>query len=208
MTVEIKPFFICVGVLLFTELVASVILSMDMIPRMLVIGAIRLLQIHLFLLIFIVWGNGLSSLGLGKNQLCSGLWRGMLWSAAFGIVVFIGLGILFFYGQSPSTLIHTRFPEQTGELLLFLFVGGFVAPVAEEIFFRGMLYGFLRPLGIFVALFLSTLIFVLLHSVRSPTQAVGGVLFAVAYETEGKLMVPITIHVLGNMAIFAVSALF
>jgi membrane protease YdiL (CAAX protease family) len=34
---------------------------------------------------------------------------------------------------------------------------------------------------------------------------VGGIVFAVAYEVEGSLMVPITIHVLGNMAIFALS---
>jgi hypothetical protein len=34
---------------------------------------------------------------------------------------------------------------------------------------------------------------------------VGGIVFAVAYELEGNLMVPITIHVLGNTAIFALS---
>ncbi|MBW2341949.1 MAG: CPBP family intramembrane metalloprotease [Deltaproteobacteria bacterium] len=33
-------------------------------------------------------------------------------------------------------------------------------------------------------------------------QVVGGIVFAVAYEIEGSLMVPITIHVLGNLAIF------
>ncbi|MBW2319145.1 MAG: CPBP family intramembrane metalloprotease, partial [Deltaproteobacteria bacterium] len=37
------------------------------------------------------------------------------------------------------------------------------------------------------------------------TQIVGGVIFCVAYEVEGKLMTPITIHVLGNTAIFALS---
>ncbi len=148
MTVEIKPFFISVGVLLLTELLASVILSTDMIPQMLVIGAVRVLQINLFLVIFIIWGNGLSSLGLAQDQLLSGLWRGLLWSAAFGIVVSLGLGILFFYGQSPSTLIHTRFPEQTGgELLLFLFVGGFAGLCCGRNFFRGILYGFLRRPG-------------------------------------------------------------
>jgi hypothetical protein len=36
-------------------------------------------------------------------------------------------------------------------------------------------------------------------------QVVGGIVFAVAYEIEGSLMVPITIHVLGNLAIFTLS---
>ena len=37
------------------------------------------------------------------------------------------------------------------------------------------------------------------------TQVVGGLLFAVAYEVEKNLMVPITIHILGNMALFTLS---
>jgi hypothetical protein len=37
------------------------------------------------------------------------------------------------------------------------------------------------------------------------TQIVGGVLFAIAYEIEGNLMTPITIHSLGNLAIFTIS---
>jgi hypothetical protein len=40
------------------------------------------------------------------------------------------------------------------------------------------------------------------------TQAIGGIVFAAAYEVEGKLMVPISIHVLGNIAIFSLSILF
>jgi hypothetical protein len=38
------------------------------------------------------------------------------------------------------------------------------------------------------------------------TQVVGGILFAAAYEIEKNLVVPITIHCLGNLAIFALSA--
>jgi membrane protease YdiL (CAAX protease family) len=77
--------------------------------------------------------------------------------------------------------------------------------VTEELFFRGILYGYFRRWGIFPALFLSTLFFVLLHPVKAlaVTQTVGGVLFAAAYEIEGNLLVPITIHVLGNLAIFS-----
>jgi len=78
-------------------------------------------------------------------------------------------------------------------------------PVAEEIFFRGILYGFFRRWGAVAAVVLSTVIFVLAHPIFPGIplpQVVGGVVFAVAYEVEGSLMVPITIHALGNMAIF------
>ena len=71
-----------------------------------------------------------------------------------------------------------------------------------------MLYGFLRWWGVVIALVLSTLMFVLPHVAFSKiplVQVVGGIVFAVAYEIEGSLMVPITIHVLGNLAIFTLS---
>ena len=110
-------------------------------------------------------------------------------------------------GKNPFMLFHARFPKEPWELFLFLILRGIIGPVAEEIFFRGILYGFLRHLGMIPAIFLSTLPFILLHAAAGLTQAVGGILFAMAYETEKKLMVPITIHVLGNLAIFAVSAL-
>jgi membrane protease YdiL (CAAX protease family) len=87
-------------------------------------------------------------------------------------------------------------------------VGGVVSPIAEEVFFRGILYGFLRRWGVLVAVVGSTVIFVLAHPIISGirlTQIVGGLVFAVAYEVEGNLMVPITIHALGNLAIFSLS---
>jgi membrane protease YdiL (CAAX protease family) len=38
-------------------------------------------------------------------------------------------------------------------------------------------------------------------------QIIGGIVFALAYEASGNLLVPITIHVLGNLAIFTLSLL-
>jgi hypothetical protein len=94
------------------------------------------------------------------------------------------------------------------DLALFFLVGGMVGPAAEELFFRGILYGFFRRWGVIVALILSTLIFVLCHPIGHGipvTRVVGGILFAVAYEVGGSLIVPITIHTLGNLAIFTIS---
>jgi membrane protease YdiL (CAAX protease family) len=105
-------------------------------------------------------------------------------------------------------MIRTSLSKNSASLLLFFLVGGIVAPVAEEVFFRGILYGFLRRWGIVVALVLSTSAFALTHGLGHGfplIQAIGGILFAAAYETEKNLVVPIAIHCLGNLAIFGLS---
>jgi hypothetical protein len=138
----------------------------------------------------------------------SGLKKGLLWSAGFGALGSIACVGLFAVSINPLTLIKARLPTQTGDLILFFIVGGMLGPVAEEVFFRGILYGFLRRWGVIVALILSTLIFVLCHPISHGipvTRLVGGLLFAVAYEISDSLIVPITIHALGNLAIFTLS---
>jgi membrane protease YdiL (CAAX protease family) len=88
-------------------------------------------------------------------------------------------------------------------------VGGLIAPVAEELCFRGIVYSFFRRWGILIALVASTALFVALHTFQGlpVVQIVGGIVFAIAYETTGNLMVPITIHCLGNITIFTLSLL-
>ena len=66
--------------------------------------------------------------------------------------------------------------------------------------------------GIPFAVLLSTLLFVMPHapsfgSAIPITQLIGGILFAVSYEVEKNLLVPITIHCLGNLAIFTLARL-
>jgi membrane protease YdiL (CAAX protease family) len=116
--------------------------------------------------------------------------------------------ILMIAGLHPADLIAANFPSTQPGLFFFFVVGGIISPVAEEIFFRGMLYGYFRRWGMWAALLLSTAVFVTAHAIfhRVPVpQIVGGILFALAYEKEKNLMVPITIHVLGNLAIFTLS---
>ena len=99
-------------------------------------------------------------------------------------------------------------PATISGMALLLLVGGLLSPVAEEIFFRGIVYGFLRRRGIILAILGSTILFSLVHAVFtgvSFVQVIGGLVFAIAYELEKNLMVPITIHVLGNMALFVLS---
>ena len=89
-------------------------------------------------------------------------------------------------------------------------VGAIIGPIAEEIFFRGLLFTYLRHWGMIPALILSTAAFVLIHPVQgmAVTQIIGGLLFGISFEFEKNLMVPIVIHVAGNTAIFTLPAIF
>ena len=87
-------------------------------------------------------------------------------------------------------------------------IGQVVRHRFAAIFFRGILYRFFRQWGFAPALIISTIFFVLPHITGNGiplTQVVGGLLFAIAYEVEENLIVPIVIHCLGNLSIFSIS---
>ncbi len=195
------------GVLIIETL--AILLSNTGTTPILIIGGARSLEITLLLVICrISEPGGITALGILPTRITSGLLRGFLWSAGFGLVVGLVAAILMAAGLQPIDLIAANLPSTQPGLFFFLVVGGIIGPVAEEIFFRGMLYGYFRRWGMWTALLLSTLVFVMAHAIfhRIPLpQIVGGILFAVAYEKEKNLMVPITIHVLGNLAIFAIA---
>lgn len=87
------------------------------------------------------------------------------------------------------------------------------APVAEELFFRGMLYpAFAKRLGVWSAIVVTALLFALLHGVEPLLMAdlgqsalvIGlifplGLLLAWAYHRRGTLVVPILIHATFNL---------
>jgi membrane protease YdiL (CAAX protease family) len=206
--ISIQTLLISLAAVVPVELLAGYLVSRNFYPALVVVGAMRLLEIAVILLVILAWGGGLPSLGLARFQIGHGFKKGLLWSAGFGIFACLAFATLRFAGVDFLKLVQTRLPAKPGEIVLFFIVGGMVGPVAEEFLFRGILYGFFRRWGVVVALVLTTLIFVLAHPVNQTiplTQIVGGLVFAVAYEVEGSLLVPIIIHVLGNMAIFAVS---
>jgi membrane protease YdiL (CAAX protease family) len=209
--IRIKALFFCFAAVLAVELGSWYVTSKYTYHPMLILGGARLLQILLIILIVVTWGKGLSSIGLARSEMVSGLKKGLLWSAGFAAITSIASVGLLILGINPLTLIKTPLPKQATDLAFLFIVGGIVGPVAEEFFFRGVLYGFLRRWGVIVALVLSTLIFVLCHPIGHGipvTHIVGGLLFALAYEVGGSLMVPITIHTLGNLAIFSISLMF
>ncbi len=205
--IGLKPFCISLGLLFLIETARAYLQSSGHPLSILSLGGIRVLELILLVATILIWGHGMGSIGLSKPQIRPGVIRGVIWSICFGGIVIIGFGVLYLLGINPIKLFQARLPETQGDLIIFFLVGGIIAPVAEEIFFRGILYGFFRQWGMITAIILSTLLFVLAHPGASPVQIIGGIIFAISYEKEGKLMTPIIIHVLANNALFALALL-
>jgi hypothetical protein len=87
-----------------------------------------------------------------------------------------------------------------GGLGLLLF-GGIAVPIAEEVFFRGVLYKWVRERwGILIGVIASSLIFGLIHidiAVAS-TAFILGIILALVYEYSKSLWTAILIHAINN----------
>ena len=205
--IRIKTFLTIISIILIIEIFFSITIFKIFHNNLASIGVLRLAEIFFMILVVLKYGRGAGDIGLASSSLTSGIIKGFIWSVCFLAVVSVIALIIFFTGTNPLTLLKLNLPKGTGDLILFLVIAGIVGPVAEEIFFRGIIFGFFRRWGVFTALVLCTAFFVLLHNIKGfpLIQVAGGILFAVAYEVEGNLMTPITIHILGNMAIFALA---
>jgi membrane protease YdiL (CAAX protease family) len=186
------------------ELAARVLISRKILAPMSGVGLARVAEIFFLLALIKFREKRFSIIGLASTTVYKGFKRGLIWSISFGAGAAIVLFIIYL------ALFGMRLPTESSRLIAFLLAGLLVGPIAEEIFFRGILYGFFRRWGIPFAVILSTLLFVLPHAPSSGpaipvTQLIGGILFAVSYEIEKNLLVPITIHSLGNLAIFTLA---
>lgn len=174
-------------------------------------GLARLLDIAWMASLISISPQGWTQVGLGPGRRNTGLLRGIIWSAGFGAMSALAWGGFHVLGIDLLRLLHPGPAARLATPALLFLVGGLIGPVAEEVFFRGLFYGYLRRWGVWPALTLNTLLFVSLHAGASGVpipQVVGGLVFAAAYEIEKNLLVPITIHVLGNLALFSLPYLF
>jgi membrane protease YdiL (CAAX protease family) len=76
-----------------------------------------------------------------------------------------------------------------------------IAPLVEEMVFRGLLFGALAPrLGVLGSALISALLFGAIHGdpVLFPTLAALGFIGAIAYAATGNLTVSVTLHALNN----------
>lgn len=206
--IKLKTFLECLLAILFLELVLRGLTGYFSGRPLLFIGAVRFAEIAAVgFILFFSGKENFRVLGIAPDQILPGIKRGLIWSAGFGLVAAAGMLIAWLIGINPFEIFKAATPKGFENILLLFLVGGIIAPVAEELLFRGVLFTFFRRYGFWAALIISTALFVLAHSSRNLpiTQTVGSLVFAASYEIERKLMVPIVIHALGNMALFSLS---
>lgn len=207
--IELKTVVMAVLIIVVMESGGATTLSFfSHIPGLVMVTGLRVLEIVSLVLVVHGFGQGLFCVGLAREQLMEGLRQGLWWSLIFGFVALTGGVLLLLAGFNPFVLLHVSLPETVGERVLFFITGGLIGPLAEEIFFRGILYGFFRQWGVWIALSITTFVFVVMHppgtAVPIP-QIVGSIVFTLAYEKKGALAAPVSIHCLGNLALFSIS---
>lgn len=100
-----------------------------------------------------------------------------------------------------DSYLQTESSGQTaGAVILALIVNVFIAPVAEELVFRGCMYRFLSGIGKKFALIFSSAIFAVWHGTIVHLYAAffGGLIFCCIYEKTKSVKYPILAHMLFN----------
>lgn len=206
-----KTLLVATAAIVLLESVSSSAVSADMASAMLATGLTRCVGIGILLTITFKMQGRLDAIGLRPSAIGSGILRGIVWSMGFGAVVAVGLAVGRLAEIIPVGLFQSPMPQQPVDIFSYFLVGAGVAPIAEEIYFRGLVFGYLRRWGPIAAILGSTLLFVVVHpdlqNIPIP-QIVGGLLFAISYEVEKNLMVPIIIHMSGNLALFSLPYLY
>jgi membrane protease YdiL (CAAX protease family) len=204
--ITLKTLLVSIAAVLGTEALFRPAVTPIFISPLPGLAVTRIAQIILLIFITIKFEKSVGALGLIPDKVLAGIKKGLIWSACFGITAIALMVLAYLAGINALGKLYTPLPNSKALIFIYLLTGGVIGPVAEEIFFRGILYGYLRRWGIYTAVAISTLLFVLPHlggGNLPVTQFVGGIVFALAYEKEKDLMVPITIHCLGNLAIFS-----
>ncbi len=206
--ITLKTLMAAVAAVLVAEVLLRPALAEIFLSPLAAVGITRVAEIILLIIIARQLEKNAAAIGLAPGSLPAGAKKGLIWAAGFGIAAGLLILLLHAAGVNALKLLYTPLPPSKLLVLVYLVVGGLIGPVAEEIFFRGFLYGFFRQWGVSAAVALSTLLFVLPHLTGGNlpfTQIVGGIVFAIAYEREKSLLAPITIHCLGNLALFGLA---
>jgi uncharacterized protein len=142
--------------------------------------------------------------GLMTATLSKELAIGLMAAAAFGAsVLVIDLVSRVFMEKGLLGLLLQ--PQPLDRWASFLITGCLIGPFVEELFFRGLLYAWMRQqLGASVCIILTSLLFACLHGNISIIQFTGGILFASIYEWRRNIWASFIVHALANIGIWVI----
>ena len=113
--------------------------------------------------------------------------------------------------QAPDQFLLDDLTRGGLSTLLAFIAAVVLAPIAEELLFRGLLFtALLRRRSVHVAALVSSIVFAVVHvevAASQPLALIGltfvGVVLAIAHERTGSLLVPVVIHATHNAVTIA-----
>lgn len=212
---------IIVGVFVAAALPASVVDSIDSeTAQVVAFGSAFYLSLGAATWLLIVRRKGLPWSSLGFVPVRPRILLTML-PAGFGLLILNALllaPVSFLLGLGSEERAEEQqesfSPDGSGfpalEFLGLFFLLAIVAPLIEELLFRGLLYGYLRGrAGVVLSVIVSALVFAVLHVVIPPLFVMGAIL-AVLAERNRSLWPSIALHATNNgliVIIIAISSL-
>jgi len=184
-------------------------------PPGLVISATLVQDIALIAAAFLfagIWARGVTpaTFGLRSTRLGPAIgWTLLTWAAFFALTAIYIAAV-----GEPDQQELTRDLAEEESLAALVGYGvllAFVAPLTEELFFRGFVFGVLRErVGVVGGALATGVVFGLVHVAGSPIETVGvlvilGVLLCALYQRTGSILPCIALHALNNAISFAVT---
>ena len=103
------------------------------------LGIIRCLEAALLVAIVSRFEKSTDAIGLNRSKMLSGMIKGMVWSACFGVAALFSFLVLLAFEVNPLNYLRSTRPSCWPDMAVFLLVGSVIGPIAEEFFFRGVL---------------------------------------------------------------------
>jgi len=161
-------------------------------------------------LVFLIRQFSLKDLGLDLSGFFRGLSSGIKWGAViFAGVVLTGMLVQLLVPITPKPQDFAEVvlaARQPVELWAGIVIGVILAPLAEELLFRGMLFPAMREkMGLTTAVILNGAFFSAVHmdAFRFLPLAVGGMLLAWLFGRSGNLYIVIAAHSTWNALMLA-----
>jgi uncharacterized protein len=157
-----------------------------------------------------MWADGLTPASFGLRRVPIG--PAACWTVLAFIAFWVLTAIYIAAVGEPDQQELTRDLREEESLAALVGYGvllAFVAPLAEELFFRGFVFGVLREkIGTIWGVLATGLVFGLVHVAGSPIETVGvliilGSLLCVLYLKTGSLLPCIALHAINNSISFA-----
>jgi len=129
-------------------------------------------------------------------------------SVIFGTTVF-ALNFISIYFSKGDLLSYVLRKQDVNAPIMFFFVGCLFAPFVEEVFFRGLLYAWIRQnMSIGLSILISAVLFASMHGILSPVQLIGGIVFALLFEWRKNIWPSYMLHALANLGLWILPFLY